>query len=93
MNIDSISFTSRPAQSSLRKLTVPLKYGKQMRLTMNENYLERVVTKGNNVIERSGMYTSKGVSSRSMWRNFEQIQKNVREGFDFFGEFCNTILQ
>ncbi len=95
MNIDSISFTSacKVSQSSLKKLTVPLKYGKKMKLTANENYLETVIIKGDNVLERSGVYISKGVPSKRLWYNFEQIQKNVKEGFDFFGEFCSTILK
>lgn len=94
MNIDSVSFTSaRTPARTLKKLDVPLKCGKHINLTAGDNYLGSVVIKGDNVLESSGMYAASGISSRSLWRSYEQIQKDVKEGFDFFNEFCNTILK
>lgn len=94
MNINNVSPVSCKANmNNLKKLAVPLKDGSIARITSNENYLEALITKGDRVVEGRGIYVSKGVSSRTLWRTFEQIQKHVKDGFDFFGEFCNAILK
>lgn len=94
MNINSISPVSCKANmNNLKKLTVPLKDGTSARFTANENYLETLITKGDNVIEGCGVYMSKGVPPRTFWRTFEQVQKHVKSGFDYFGEFSKTILK
>lgn len=96
MNINSVSSVSCKAKANmnnLKRLTVPLKDGTSARFTANENYLETLIIKGDRLIEGCGMYMSEGVPSRSLWHHFECIQKNIKEGFDFFGEFCKTILK
>jgi len=95
MNINSVSPVSCKANlNNLKKLTVPLKDGTVARISANENYLEALITKGDVVLPGSGgIYMAEGVPSRNLWGTFERIQKNVKEGFDFFTEFCNTILK
>lgn len=97
MNINSVSQVSCKANmSNLKKLSVPLKKGQTANFAANENYFECFITKGDKIIPgecSGGVYIAKGVPSKIVWGTFERIQKNVKEGFDFFDEFCKTILK
>ncbi len=75
-----------------KNMTVPLKDGNEATLTVADNYIGTVVKKGDKVIKKTGLMIEQGVSSRFLWSYYEQLQKNVKAGFDLFDEFCKTIL-
>ncbi len=97
MNIDNISTISSKGNfanrlKNVKSLNVPLKDGKTARFTTADNYLECLVTKGDNIVEGYGKYSSKGITSKDIWGLYEKFQSHIKDGIDFFKEFTKAIL-
>lgn len=95
MNINSVSQVSCKANmNNLKRLSVPLKDGTTAKIAANENYFECLITKGENVLAGSGgVRSSKGLYAKTVKNTIEQIKNNMKEGFEFFDEFCKAIIK
>ena len=73
--------------------TVPPKDGNIAELTVADNYIGTVISKGDKVLKEYSTPLEEGVTSRYLWGSYERLQKQAKSGFDFFGEFCKAILK
>lgn len=95
-SISPISCQAKPNAKMLKgasKMTVPLKDGNIAELTVADNYIGTVISKGDKVLKEYSTPLEEGVTSRYLWGSYERLQKQAKSGFDFFGEFCKTILK
>lgn len=95
-NISPISCQAKPTANALKnvkEMIIPLKDGNSAKLTVADNYIGTVITKGDKIIKESGLSLEQGLSSRYLWGSFEKLQKQAKSGFDFFEEFCKAILK
>ena len=99
MKINSISPISTKSKinakalKNTRQMTIPLKNGNYANLTVADNYIETIVTKGDKVVQTSVQELEQDAPSRFLWKTYENLQKQVKEGFDFFSEFSKAILR
>ena len=78
--------------NNTKQMIIPLKNGSFANLTVADSYIETVVTKGDKVVQTSVQELGQDATSRFLWKTYENIQKQVKDGFDFFNEFSKAIL-
>lgn len=95
-SISPISCQAKPNAKMLKgasKMTVPLKDGNIAELTVADNFISTVISKGDKIIKETSLPLEEGITSRYLWGSYERLQKQAKSGFDFFGEFCKAILK
>ncbi len=94
MNINQISSINCKANplTNAKKLTVPLKDGKEALIRFNDNAYECFIMNNGKIVGGRGQYSSKKIQPEA-WQNlFNKLNKHVKEGFDFLGEFTKAIF-
>ena len=71
---------------------MPLKDGNTLRLTVSDNYLEALVTKGDNIVCGTGKYSGKGIGFNDITELHEKIKPHIKECFDFLKEFVKAVM-
>lgn len=94
MNVNSISSTSCKANplANAKKVSIPLKDGKEAVVRFNDKAYECLITKDGKLVGGRGQYAANGLNIQECAKFFDKLSKNVKEGFDFLGEFTKAVF-
>ena len=94
MNINNISAMSCKGNplANAKTFRAPLKDGSEAIVKVSDNAYECLITKNKQVVGGMGACNPKGVGE-DLASVMSKINANVKEGFDFLGEFIKAVIK